>query len=86
MDALQSVMSVRYKNMVFSEPTVKGDEDALQTFGVAGSDSVIKIAPVTPLDISSSMLRKRIANRQTVRYLVPEGVWRYLEKNEKERS
>ena len=78
-DALQGVISVKYKNLVFREPTVQAEENGLASFGVAGSSAVIKMAPITPLDISSSMLRKRIANNETVRYLVPEGVWRYLE-------
>ena len=36
---------------------------------------------VAPLDISSTDIRKRLKNKQSIRYLVPEEVRRYILKN-----
>jgi len=40
-----------------------------------------KIIRITPLDISSSQIRKRIKKGSSIRYLVPEKVEEYIEKN-----
>lgn len=41
----------------------------------------IIVADMPQLDVSSSMIRERVANGQTIRYLVPEGVRLYIKEN-----
>ncbi|MAI78157.1 MAG: nicotinate (nicotinamide) nucleotide adenylyltransferase [Deltaproteobacteria bacterium] len=45
------------------------------------SDSWIQQVPITPLDISSTRIRRRIRDGSTIRYLVPESVRETIEKN-----
>lgn len=39
------------------------------------------VADMPQLDLSSSIIRERVANGQTIRYLVPEGVRLYIKEN-----
>lgn len=78
-DVLQGVLSVRYKNLNL-KPAVKSEGDVIESFGVTGGSSHINLVSVTPLDISSSEIRRRLGRGQPVKYLVPEVVDEYLKK------
>ncbi len=45
------------------------------------SGNVVREVPVSPLDVSASDLRRRIARGASVRYLVPDAVIDYIEKH-----
>lgn len=76
-DLLQGVLSVRYKNVKL-QTLGKSEDGEMETLGVVGASSVIKITRVTPLDISSTDLRERIRRGGPMKYLMPESVERYI--------
>ena len=45
------------------------------------SGHTILFRPVTPLDISASDIRARVARRQSIRYLLPPSVERYIDRH-----
>jgi nicotinate-nucleotide adenylyltransferase len=62
-------------------------------FGRAGGDAdapeapvPVRFVPTTRLDISASLVRRRIAHRQSIRYMVPEAVLSIIEREQLYRS
>ncbi len=80
MDLLLSVISLKYRNVKLNILSRTDDGEA-ETIGIVGSDSVIKLVKVTPLDVSSTDIRERIRNDEPLGYLVPEGVRKYIKEN-----
>jgi nicotinate-nucleotide adenylyltransferase len=56
------------------------DLDRLEKELPAGLEDRVSILEIPALAISSTDLRRRVAERRPIRYLVPEGVARYIEK------
>ncbi len=79
LDVLQSTLSVRYKNLSLVQ-SGKGAKGRLTTIGVVGGSTTISLVEVTPMGVSSTMIRKRVAMGRSVRYLVPDAVRSYLER------
>jgi len=50
-------------------------------FPVRGVPKKVEVVAITGMEISSSDIRKRIKERKSIRYLVPEKVRAYIEKN-----
>ena len=48
--------------------------------GLSGADERLRFFEMPRIDISSSLLRRRIATGRPVRYLVPDGVAAYIER------
>lgn len=42
----------------------------------------VQLVPMPQIDISSSLIRQRVSNGQTVRFMVPEVVRKYIEENQ----
>ncbi len=78
-DVLQSVLSVRYKNLKL-ESAGENDDGTIETIHVAGGGTKIYIVEITQLDISSTEIRSRLRNGASARYLVPPAVDEYLQK------
>lgn len=76
-DVLQSVLSVRYKNLKI-ESVGKDEDGDGETLHVVGGVSKIHLVPTTQLDISSSAIRKKLQKNESVKYLVTEKVRKYL--------
>ncbi|WP_353684863.1 nicotinate-nucleotide adenylyltransferase [Thermodesulfovibrio sp. 3907-1M] len=57
------------------------DEEAENCFKIKNSDKKAFFISVFPFWISSTQIRKMIQNGKTIRYLVPEEVREYIEKN-----
>lgn len=75
MEVLQGVLSAMYKNIRIIHA---GHEDGDDVYSVEGSSTTIRVISITQLDISSSSIRRRIAAREPIKYLVPGVVERYL--------
>ncbi|TAL18664.1 nicotinate (nicotinamide) nucleotide adenylyltransferase [bacterium] len=60
-------------------PAFAGDFEPLPTGYRHLSGREIRFIPVTPLDISSTLIRQALAEGRSVRYLVPEGVRALIE-------
>lgn len=55
-------------------------------YSIKNSESKAYFIRVTPIHISSTMLREKIKNRESIRYLLPDQVIDYIEKNKLYRS
>jgi nicotinate-nucleotide adenylyltransferase len=63
-------------------PAFAGDFEPLATGYRHLSGREIRFIPVTPLDISSTLIRQALADGRSVRYLVPEGVRALIEERQ----
>lgn len=76
-DVLSGVLGAVYRNVKLLPLEV--DEDGVtQLMRVEGAASTIRIAQITPLGISSSLIRRKVACGEPIKYLVPDAVARYL--------
>jgi len=72
-------LSARYHNLKFKPgPPMNGG--LVTTLGVVGATTVINILNTPSLELSSSDIRRRLAEGRPVKYLVPDAVERYLRK------
>ncbi len=55
-------------------------------FNIKNSEKKVYYIRITPLCISSTMLREKIKNNESIRYLLPEQVIDYIKKNNLYRS
>lgn len=80
MDVLTMVLSAIYKNIRIIQLDVDGD-GVTRTMRVEGTASTISLMEITPLGVSSSLIRARMSRGETIKYLVPDAVERYLKLN-----
>jgi nicotinate-nucleotide adenylyltransferase len=77
MEVLSGVLNAVYRNVKLLPLEV--DEDGVTSLmRVEGSASTIRITQITALGISSSLIRRKVARGEPVKYLVPDAVERYL--------
>lgn len=74
-------------------PEEIGKRANVLAFGRAGGDAgfpdapvPVRFVPTTRLDISASLVRRRIADRQSIRYMVPDSVLSIIEREQLYRS
>jgi len=77
---IQSALCVRYCNVKFKDMGA-GREGLVKTIGVAGSSTVINILRTPQAPVSSSEVRRKLKVGESVKYLVPGSVERYLNEN-----
>lgn len=80
MDVLNGVLGAVYKNIRIIELDVDMD-GVTRLMRVEGTASTIRLMEITPLGISSSLIRARMLRGEPVKYLVPDAVERYLKLN-----
>ncbi len=78
MEVLSGVLNAIYKNVKILPLGVREDGTA-NLMRVEGTASTIRMVEITPLGISSSLIRAKMARGEPIKYLVPDAVERYLE-------
>lgn len=78
MEVLSGVLNTLYKNIRII-PLGVDEDGAANLMRVEGTASTIRIVEITPLGISSSLIRAKMARGEPIKYLVPDAVERYLE-------
>lgn len=75
--------------IVSSRPGYEASNPALEQFHATDSSELfqhisgkIYFVPVTQLDISATMIRRRRKNNQSIRYLLPDAVHHYINENQ----
>lgn len=77
MEVLSGLLNAVYRNVKLL-PLEVDDEGVTGLMRVEGTASTIRIAHITPFGISSSLIRRKVARGDSIKYLVPDAVERYL--------
>ncbi len=80
LNVIQRVIGME-KSRFEVETKSKGYGEPVKIIKVPGASSLIHLLKVTSLDISSSMIRKRIEKGMSIKYLVPQAIEGYFANN-----